>query len=297
LLVHGRIATLDIFVVTFMLVALALYLRGDYLFAGIVVGVGLCTKLVAVDVLFIIVLLEGGRVLLGKPGLGRAALAKARAVPALTTIAVGVVTYVAVLFGLDLIAAPIGGAGSCPTVPSGFHNPIQHTSFMLCYAGKLTNPSGPTGIASYPWQWLLDVQPIDYYKVVTTLTSGGKVVATNPSVWFRGEMNPAIILLAVPGLFLAAQQAWRARDRFSLVCIAWFIGTFLPFVVAAAPIGSYGNRTSYIYYMVIVMPAAYMAVAKLFSRGWLPRAALLGFVAITGYWFVTLYPFQTWSGS
>ncbi len=297
LLVHGRIATLDIFVVTFMLVALALYLRGNHLFAGIVIGVGLCTKLVAVDVLIVIVLLEAARVLFGQPGLGRAALARSRAIPAVTAIAVGVLTYVVVLFGLDLIAAPIGGAGSCATVPSGFHNPLQHTNFMLCYAGKLTNPNGPTGIASYPWQWLLDVQPIDYYKVVTTLSENGKVLATNPTVWFRGEMNPAIILLAVPGLFLAARQAWRTRDSFSLVCIVWFIGTFLPFVVAAAPIGSYGNRTSYIYYMVIVMPAAYMAVAKLFSRQWLPRAALLGFVAITGYWFVTLYPFQTWGGS
>jgi hypothetical protein len=28
----------------------------------------------------------------------------------------------------------------------------------------------------------------------------------------------------------------------------------------------------------------------------MPVAALLGYVAILGYWFVTLYPFQTWSG-
>jgi dolichyl-phosphate-mannose-protein mannosyltransferase len=297
LLVHGRIATLDIFVVTFMLVALALYLRGNHLVAGLVVGIGLCTKLVAVDVLFIIVLLEAARVVFGAPGLGRRAVARARAIPVLSAVGVAVVTYLALLFGLDLIAAPIGGSGSCAIVPSGFHNPIQHTSFMLCYAGKLTNPAGPTGIASYPWQWLLNMQPIDYYKVVTTVTANGKTLSSNPIVWFRGEMNPAIIILAVPALFVAGQQAWRHRDSHSLVAVAWFAGTFLPFVVAAAPIGSYGNRTSYIYYMVIVMPAAYMAVAQLFSRRWLPRAALLGFVVILGYWFVTLYPFQTWSGS
>jgi hypothetical protein len=40
----------------------------------------------------------------------------------------------------------------------------------------------------------------------------------------------------------------------------------------------------------------YLAVAQLFSRRWLPRAVLLGFVVIAGYWFVTLFPFQTWSG-
>ncbi len=296
MLVHGRIATLDIFVVTFMIVAVALYLRGNHVLAGLAIGVGLCTKLVAVDVVFVIALLEAGRVVLGRPGVTRAALARVRAVPALAATGVALLTYLALLFGLDLIAAPIASPGGCATVPGGFHNPIQHTSYMLCYAAKLTNPHGPTGIASYPWQWLLDQQPIDYLKVVSTVTAGG-VSMSSATVWFRGEMNPAIIFLALPALALAAHQAWRRRDTFSLLCVVWFAGTFLPFVVAAAPIGSYGNRTSYIYYMVIVVPAVYMAVAELFSRRWLPRAALLGYVAIVGYWFVTLYPLQTWSGS
>lgn len=298
LLIHGRIATLDIFVVTFMLVAVALYLSGHPLFAGITVGVGLCTKLVAVDVVFVIALLEIGRVILDDSGSwrGRLALARVRAIPFLTTTGVGALTYLTVLFGLDLIAAPIGGAGSCATVPSGFHNPLQHTNFMLCYAGKLTSPGGPAGIASYPWQWLLNLQPIDYFTVAGNIVNNGKVVSTHPIVSFHGEMNPAIIFLALPALALALWSAWKRRDTFSLLCVAWFLGTFLPFVVAAAPIGGYGNRISYIYYMVIVMPAVYMAVAQLFSRQWLPRAALLGYVAILGYWFVTLYPFQTWSG-
>ncbi|MGH7722312.1 MAG: phospholipid carrier-dependent glycosyltransferase [Candidatus Dormibacteria bacterium] len=299
LLVHGRIATLDIFVVAFMLLAAALYLRGNALLAGITVGVGLCTKLVAADVLFIVALLEIARVILGDPELrgGRLALARARAIPFLVTTAVGALTYVTVLFGLDLIAAPIGGTGSCATVPGGFHNPIQHTNFMLCYAGKLTNPGGPAGIASYPWQWLLNQQPIDYLKIAGNVVANGKVISAHPIVWFRGEMNPAIIFLALPALALAVGAAWRRRDTFSILCVAWFLGTFIPFVVGAAPIGIYGNRISYLYYMVIVMPAVYMAVAELFSRRWLPRAALVGYVAILGYWFVTLYPFQTWSGS
>ncbi|HEY8756072.1 MAG TPA: phospholipid carrier-dependent glycosyltransferase [Candidatus Dormibacteraeota bacterium] len=299
LLIHGRIATLDIFVVTFMLVAVALYLRGHPLLAGITLGVGLCTKLVAVDVVFVIAVLEIGRVIRSDSLSWRARLplVRARAIPLLTTVGVGAVTYLAVLFGLDLIASPIGGAGSCATVPGGFHNPITHTNFMLCYAGKLTNPGGPTGIASYPWQWLLNELPINYFNVANNVLSNGKVIATHPVVAFQGEMNPAIILLALPALALAAATAWQRRDTFSLLCVAWFLGTFLPFVLAAAPIGIYGNRTSYIYYMVIVMPAVYLAVAQLFSRQWLPRAALLGYVVILGYWFVTLYPFQTWSGS
>ena len=252
----------------------------------------------AFDAAFVLILLELGRVFLRPPDETRSRLtiARARVLPLLTTAGVGAVTYLAVLFGLDLIVAPIGGAGNCTTVPSGFHNPIEHTNFMLCYAGKLTSPNGPTGIASYPWQWLLNQTTIDYYKVATTVTANGATIATIPIIWFQGAMNPAIILLALPALGLAIRTAWEQRDTFSMLCVVWFLGTFLPFVVAAAPLGKYGNRDSYIYYMVIVLPAVYAAVAAFFSRRWLPIAALLGYVAIVGFWFVQLYPFRTWSG-
>ncbi|MGH2810917.1 MAG: phospholipid carrier-dependent glycosyltransferase, partial [Actinomycetota bacterium] len=43
--VHGRIATLDIFVLVFMMAAAALYLRGRWGWAGILLGMGAATKL------------------------------------------------------------------------------------------------------------------------------------------------------------------------------------------------------------------------------------------------------------
>lgn len=297
LLVHGRIATLDIVVVTLMVVAVALHLRERPLLAGLVLAAALCAKLVAVDVVFVLLLVEAGRVLLRDGDGARLSLLRARGLALLVTVVTGGLGYLALLYGLDLVASPIGGAGSCATVAAGFHNPIQHTDFMLCYATKLTSPGGPSGIASYPWQWLLDQQPIDYYKVVSNVVANGAVVATRPLVWFRGEINPAIITLALPALGLAVHNAWRRRDRAALLAVAWFLGTYVPFVVAAAPLGAFGNRISYLYYMVVVMPAIYVAVAEMLSSRWLPRAALLGYIAILGYWFVTLYPFQTWSGS
>ena len=48
---------------------------------------------------------------------------------------------------------------------------------------------------------------------------------------------------------------------------------------------------------LIVLPGAYLAVARLFSAGRLPRAVLAGYAGIVVFWFVTLYPFRTWSGS
>src|SRR6201995_4133740 len=58
LLVHSRIATLDIYAVTAMIWAAVLYLRGRPLLAGAVVGVGACAKEVTPYVLLALLVLE-----------------------------------------------------------------------------------------------------------------------------------------------------------------------------------------------------------------------------------------------
>jgi predicted membrane-bound dolichyl-phosphate-mannose-protein mannosyltransferase len=284
-LIHGRIATLDVFVVVFMLAAVALYLRERSVLAGLALGLGCCVKLVAPYALLALALLEVGRVVLGSraPDLSLRRRAIERLAPLATCAAVTMLAYLGILYGLDHFW-------------SAYHNPLVHTRAMFDYAAKLTNPHGPEGIASYPWQWLLNQEPINYYTVNTNVLTDGKVTATHPVVAFQGVMNPAIILLTLPALFLAVHTARRDRDDLSLLALAWFLGTFLPFVIAAAPLGSFGNRISYLYYMVIVLPAVYLAVARLLSHGALPRAVIAGYVCILGYWFEALYPFRTWSG-
>lgn len=61
LLVHGRIATLDIYAVAMMLVAAALYMRRHPLLAGIALGIGGCMKEVALYLVFVMILLEALR--------------------------------------------------------------------------------------------------------------------------------------------------------------------------------------------------------------------------------------------
>ena len=41
-----------------------------------------------------------------------------------------------------------------------------------------------------------------------------------------------------------------------MVAVSWFLGTFLPFLLLSLV----WKRTSYIYYMVVVMPGLYLAV-------------------------------------
>jgi hypothetical protein len=47
-----------------------------------------------------------------------------------------------------------------------------------------------------------------------------------------------------------------------VVAVAWFVGTFVPFVLLSL----IWKRTSYLYYMVIVMPGLYAAAAWLVAR-------------------------------
>jgi hypothetical protein len=83
-----------------------------------------------------------------------------------------------------------------------------------------------------------------------------------------------------------------ADVQLALLAVAWFLGTWLPFEFQSAV----DSRTSYIYYMVVVMPGIYVAVAYLLSRGWRlrrwPVSVLIG-VYLVGVLVavVLMYPF------
>ena len=69
--------------------------------------------------------------------------------------------------------------------------------------------------------------------------------------------------------------------------MAWFCGTWLPFLALSV----FWRRTSYLYYMVIVMPGIYLALARLFSRAWMPRWVLGGWLGLVAVAAVLCYPF------
>jgi dolichyl-phosphate-mannose-protein mannosyltransferase len=280
LLIHGRIATLDIYAVAAMVWGAALYLRRRPLWAGVVIGLGTAAKEVAPYLLFALALLEILRWWRTRDAapkrLGRLA----------GCVVVWAGTFLAALTVMGAIAAPYSPQTG-KLVPNG---PFGHIAHMLSYAAHQTSPHGPQGIASYPWAWLIDVKPITYLRINPAEPTPG-LSNISPAAHFIGVISPPILLLAVPALLLAARPVVRRHLRdeneVGLVGLAWFLGTYLPFVAASL----FASRTSYLYYMVIVMPGIYLAVADLIARIGPRRKLVLLWMAGVVAAAVVLYPF------
>ena len=280
LLVHSRIATLDIYAVTAMIWAAVLYLRGRPLLAGVVIGVGACAKEVAPYVLLALLAYE----------LLRAYRDRSAAGPAIVRVAISAAVAAAVFVGLlallDVIAPPFDPL-THKLVGGGV---FGHIRYMLHYGSHQTSPHGPKGIASYPWGWLIDIKPILYLNINPQRPVPG-LFGVHPQAHFLGMINPAILLVALPGL---ATAAWRSLRRgrsgasdLELLGLAWFAGTFVPFVLLSVV----DHRTSYLYYMVIVMPGVYIAAAELVARVKAPPRLIWAWVVTIAIAVVTMYPF------
>jgi predicted membrane-bound dolichyl-phosphate-mannose-protein mannosyltransferase len=280
LLVHSRIATLDIYAVTAMIWAAVLYLRGHPLAAGAVIGVGTTAKEVTPYLLLALLLLELLRAHRDRGAVG----------PALARVAIcaasAAVVFVGLLALLDWIAPPYDPLRH-KLVGGGV---FGHIHFMLDYGANQTSPHGPQGIASYPWGWLVDIKPILYLNINPARPVPG-LLHVHPAAHFLGMINPAILLVGLPGL---ATTAWRSARRgrsgtsdVELLGLAWFAGTFAPFVLLSV----IDNRTSYLYYMVIVMPGIYVAAAQLVARIRPPRRWIWAWAVTIAIAVVVMYPF------
>ena len=307
LLVNSRIGTLDVYAVAAVVWAGALYLRGRPFAAGALVGLGVCAKEVASFVLLVFAVLELLRWLLARGGAPRrprsAGLATRRLAFTATTAAI---VFLGLLSVLDQIAPPYD-PGTHKLVGGG---PLPHVAHILTYASRLTSPHAPKGIASYPWQWLADYKPISYLVVNPAEPAPG-LDHIHPAVHFLGLISPPILLAALAGLLVAGATVVRrasrrgsaaagssgarpaavrpARpraDELAVLSLAWVAGTWLPFVFLSL----IASRTSYLYYMTLVMPGMYTAVVHLADRHRPGRRLTAGFAVLVLLAAIALYP-------
>jgi 4-amino-4-deoxy-L-arabinose transferase-like glycosyltransferase len=312
---HSRVGTLDIFAVTFMILSVGFYLKKRPVLSGLMLGLGASAKLVALFVLLIIGLMELFKVVL--EARERTLDLKAKAQEAVSVALLGSVA-VAMLLSFTYV------------YDRNFYNsthPVRHTIRMLTnVSGGKSDPSlqalrdkgkeaneraagqNPEVFRrqtqkvrgapqARPLEWLLNRKAINYLKVSSkqgefrSWTLLGQ--KTSDLMAFTAVMNPAIIFLAIPALLFCAYSAWRWRDPGQFLPVAWFLGTFGPFLVAdlaGVP------RPGFIYYMVIVLPGIYLAISELFSGKKVAPIYVPALVLSAVVCFWIYYPFRTWGG-
>jgi dolichyl-phosphate-mannose-protein mannosyltransferase len=272
MLVHGRIATLDMLALAPILVGAWLAIRERWLLAGALVGLGFLVKLSALYGLLAI------GALLALRAIGRwrdergFPMVDARSAASLV-VGVAVVGLVG-LWLLDLRFTT-------------FTSPLDHVRHMVEYGASLKEPVTRSGICSgatsAPWQWLFNECEINYLSVDSIVREGETIVAQTPAILFRGAMNPVLMAPLGLALLVSLGVAWRTGHRMATWAIVWGLANWLPYVLLVLV----SHRVTYIFYFLPVVPAAAAALAVLLWRSTLPRwiggvysvAYVIGFVA------------------
>jgi hypothetical protein len=317
LLVAGRIGTLDIYAVAAMIWAAVLYLRRRPLLAGVVLGVGTAFKEVTPYALVVLALVEGARWWRSREnatsdfrgavnsGFGGTASGGWRELMRGPLSRLGICTaasavvFIALLTVMGWIAPAYNYSAGHPLAAG----PLHHLAHIISFASHESSPHGPQGIASYPWGWLFDYKPIVYLNINPAQPISG-LRDVHPAVHFLGVISPPMLLLAIPALVLAAgtvrstgfARAWLRAPAAEgiwvlgdapLVGLAWVVGTLGLYTLQSL----IWQRTSYLYYMVIVMPGLYLVLAGLAVRARGHRRLIGIWVALIVIALLIMYPF------
>ena len=272
--VHSRIGTLDIFLVTFLLLGLYCYLAGRPILAGLACAVATLCKIGGVYGIAIIVAFEGLRLCRARAARGRWEW-RALAPPLIA----GVVYAVALPALLGLLDSRW----------SSYKNPVDHIQHILRYGFALVRAGGPQGEESSPWQWLINEVPITYLRINPSIMETVTSQVTRTTIFFRGAMNPYVIAGAPLAVAYAAHSAWTRRDDYSFLVLALFFVTYAPFWPAA----ELGHRISYLFYFLPTLPAVALGVGQLLHAPQLPRAIRWAYIGAVLLGFYGYFPFRT----
>jgi predicted membrane-bound dolichyl-phosphate-mannose-protein mannosyltransferase len=260
--IHSRIATLDIYLVTFSLLGTWLYLRSYLELAAVVFAVAALCKANGVLGLMAMYLYE--------------ALIHRREWRTPNWRAIG---RRALAFGF-FVAFFVLGLGALDGFWSEYSGPFEHLAHMVSFHSGIKHVGPSSGTDSNALQWWLNEGSFDY--LTWTETKNG----VTRRILFRAMMNGYVIFSAPLALLYAAEKCWKDDSRVATFALASVIANYVPIFVAWAV----ASRTSYIYYMVPVLPG--IACALALSAFAVPRYLRWGFAATILYAFLLSFPFR-----
>lgn len=277
MLVHSRIGTLDILVLAPILVGAWLALRGRWAAAGAATGIGMLMKLTALYGLLALLIMLALALLATWHRQRRLRLSDLQ-------------PTVVMLIAFSIVT--IGGLWLLDLRFSSYANPIEHLRRMIEYGANLARgvagPGSCPGNDSSPLQWLVNQCQMSYLRVDVTVSAGDKVLSINPTIDFRGAMNPVLIGSLPVAFLFTGWLAWKRRNRLAGWTMVWAAANYLPYLALALT----SSRVMYIYYFLPVVPSLAIGVALLLLRSGLPRVVAWGYVAVYVVGFLAYFPFR-----
>jgi len=272
--VHSRIATLDIFVLFFMILGFYWYFGRKMILSGVAFALSTLCKIGGLYGVLAVGTYHVGKALFAKKGDSEKLSLMQRLESLERLVIVYGISFVGLLFVMDRLWV-------------GYPSPIEHITFILNYTRALVAPF-PTGIQSYPWQWLLNQVQIPYLKVDVNKIVDSTVVGTYTSIHFNGAMNPLIVYLTLPTVIYQAYLYFSRRQDISLFAVVWFAGTYLPFI----PMALLWNRIMYLFYFLNTVPSVCIAITSMALDQKPPKIIMgLYLLAVIGM-FVMMFPFK-----
>lgn len=169
---------------------------------------------------------------------------------------------------------------------NSFAWPTDHIQYILTYSSALTS-SCPNGIISCPWQWLMNHVQIPYLTVNVATTSGG-VTANRTTVQFIGAANFAISILTIPSILYLAHDYYSKRSDLSLLFLVWFAVTYLPYYPAVI----IDHRVTYLFYFLMTIPSICAGIAYMIADQNPPKWIVLLYLGVVAFSFYLMFPFK-----
>jgi dolichyl-phosphate-mannose-protein mannosyltransferase len=235
---HSSLALLDVFMVTFMLAAIYLYLNENYLLTGVFIALSAQCKLVGV-LIFIALALHF------------IIYRRQKWTPFISMFLVSAVAYVVFIMVFDFL------------IIGGFENPVTRINAMLSGTAANVFTVPKLSISSYPWTWLYP-----QFFQVSYNSDNVPFIVYGYDPQYISFISTTIQIFIIPALGYMLAKAVKGSQSAGLVLL-WFLATYLVWI----PLTIVTNRVTFVFYFLSTTPAMCIGIGMAIGdmMDWLKR--------------------------